>query len=360
MHRCDRRRACNGYQNIFTALPFLHVTAFKRRTLMLCTGRAKFEAVLSDPSNDIPEDSSMLEQLPCHEVDGFGDCLYDGTEVTFCDLRPCPIVWVVIIYDRHTRFFNDFYFHKLYGTREEAHIEARRLAACLVRNQNERRREFWKSAGQNVLEDSLRYERVLFGPLTNPGLASILRSDKTEGLSRLPRKFQDSLVRARDVAMQALQVMPSDVQRLIFSFAYPHDPEASESSHVVFKLQSPPDHVKFSARWIQYVPAGATVNDVCKMVHEKVWKLATESKLADWLCRSEPALFRRRLLSTKVVVHVLPPKVTPWQFKPNERFMQFVCQAQEFKKFSSNLSVEEEDLPVVEAIAFLAEDQAVC
>ena len=119
----------------------------------------------------------------------------------------------------------------------------------------------------------------------------------------------------------------------------PNGPAAPNSTPVVFTISSPPKQISFYGKWVANVPVDATMNDVCKMMHAKLWELAEEPNVADWWYCDD-----RTLLSTKVVL-----TEDPW--RPTTTLPLYVCQARYFHQYIGSLE-KEDGLPHVRAIAF--------
>ena len=141
-------------------------------------------------------DGGYRPGLPCHEVDGFGDSQHDPTYVSPCMLRDWPKVWGVALIEGDNDYTLTFHFHAVHETRNDALLEAMRLSLSLLRDQENRRQSLRRSVGPSLLdahaqddegdpyvafEDRVRRERVLFGPLSQAGLAPLQAREPHSG-----------------------------------------------------------------------------------------------------------------------------------------------------------------------------------
>ena len=129
--------------------------------------------------------------LPCHEVDGFGDCQHDALYMydNPRGLRDWPTVWAVVLIEGEDDFNLSFHFHAGHESRGEALWEARRLSISLLHDQEVRRQSLRRSSIPDpfsvtlegavvdpymAFNDRLGRERVLFGPLSEAGRGLLL------------------------------------------------------------------------------------------------------------------------------------------------------------------------------------------
>ena len=132
--------------------------------------------------------------LPCHEVDGFGHFQHDPT-YTYDNpmgLRDWPTIWAVVLIEGKDDYALSFHFHAGHESRGEALWDARRLSISLVHDQEVRRlslrsslrRSLFSASSEGAVvdpymafNDRLGRERVLFGPLSEVGIAPLARGD---------------------------------------------------------------------------------------------------------------------------------------------------------------------------------------
>ena len=237
--------------------------------------------------------------LPCHEVDGFGDCQHDALYMydNPRGLRDWPTVWAVVLIEGEDDFNLSFHFHAGHESRGEALWEARRLSISLLHDQEVRRQSLRRSISSNppsvnlevaavdpymAFNDRLGRERVLFGPLSEAGIAPLARGDGSGetrgGLLRLQQQLATKLL---CLITRGLWMLPADARRCVCSFAFtprscprllraPGGPELMRMSFgVTFYIRG---HESIRGRWIARVPLDATLNDLCRLVQAKLCK----------------------------------------------------------------------------------------
>ena len=293
------------------------------------------------------------EELTCYQVDGFGHYRHKPSRPV-CSVKDWPTIWTVAIMDEA----NDQYFlHDSFATPDEAQSEAQRLAKNLLCEQGSRRRLLWRRFGPNVLEGTdafgmihdpyvrfealLKWEKILFGPLTDSGAATFAQWHGEELAGEIAELQHRLAIEKLLVFTRALQFLAVDVRRRVASFAFtpramPECPGASDDgARFTFDVSSPYKSMpRFFGRWVEEVPRDSTINDVVRMVHAKLWSFPDRDEeeegtlvvLPDFVLRettvilrggdSEPNLFdpRQRHISPYVdgarlfrtIAHALP------------------------------------------------------
>ena len=303
----------------------------------------------------------LLAQLPCYEVDGFGDCRHDPARAPTHKIRYWPFLWGVALFDDTLR---DFYLYAAFATREEAQDEARRISLNLHRDQGECRRTLPTRIGFDVPQDFASQhpnlealfefgaagECTLFGPHTNAGLASLPQANKADQLIQDIVKFQNWVaMEYLLLTARGLRRLSVDVRQRVYSFAYTsqawaeprRDPTASGySSLMAFTLSSSPKTIPpFYGSWTAHASCHATVNDVVRLVHAKLWEISTNEDHAEWFYDDDI------LLMTEVSLIDVPGLEFRRGMPP------YIRQACKFQQYVSRLAIRD-GLPHVRAIAF--------
>ena len=235
-------------------------------------------------------------ELPCHEVGGFGHFRHSPSRPV-CSVKDWPIIWAVAIIDEA---YDQFCFHDGFATLREAQSEAHRLATNRLHEQSLRHNFLRGRYGPNVLgadafgmahdpyvrfEALLKWEKVLFGPLTDAGAATFAQWHGAAELAEDIAELQHRLaIEKLLVFTRIFQGLAVDARRRIASFVFTPRamPGAARTSkeevQIAFDLTSPYKSVpRFSGRWIAPVPNDATVNDVARMVHRQLWGFTDEN-----------------------------------------------------------------------------------
>ena len=257
-------------------------------------------------------------ELPCHEVDGFGHYRHNPSRPV-CSIRDWPTIWVVAIVDE---LYDQYFFHDGFETRCEAQSEAQLLATNLVHEQGSRRNLLWRRVGPNVLgtnafgiahdpyvrfEALLKWEKILFGPLTDSGAATFAQwhgEEFAEDIAELQHRIATERLL---VFMRALRCLSADVRRRVSSFAFtpramPECPGALDiGAQFAFDVSSPYESIpRFFGRWVEEVPSVSTINDVVRMVHSKLWSFPDKDEeeegtlvvLPDFVLRETTVILR--------------------------------------------------------------------
>ena len=226
---------------------------------------------------------------------GFGHFRHSPSRPV-CSVKDWPIIWAVAIIDEA---YDQFCLHDGFATLREAQSEAHRLATNLLHEQGSRRDFLRRRYGPNVLgadafgmahdpyvrfEALLKWEKILFGPLTDAGAATFAQwhgaAELVEDIAELQQRFAIEKLLVFTRVFQGLAV---DVRRRIASFAFTPRamPDAARTSkkvvQIAFDLTSPLKSIpRFFGRWVAQVSSDATVNDVARLVHRQLWGFTDE------------------------------------------------------------------------------------
>ena len=295
------------------------------------------DQVLRISEEDCNDTDALDAELSLHEVDGFGHFRHDPSREELL-VKDWPPLWAVAIVDET---YDDYFLHDFFGTRQEALGEARRVAKNLAQEKQTRRHLLWRKFGPSVVakdafgrpydpfsqfEARLRKENVLIGPLTSPGASLFVMWHGAADLALNIAEFQNELAMENLLVFtRVLQAVPVDVRRRVASFAFtpramPERRALDGGKQIAFDVTSPYKSIpRFFGRWIDEVPGNATINDVARMVHQKLWSFPDEEEdeenlvlLPDFILQdttvilcgsgSEPSLFdpRRRNISNYI------------------------------------------------------------
>ena len=237
--------------------------------------------------------------LPCYEVDGFGHYRHNPFRATHLAMRDWPTLWAVAVVDDVSR---KYYLHDAYAERGKARDEARRIAALPITKSSQsyetlsalRPRDCGLRRNIYVrFEVELPRASVLFGPLSNAGLTTFTQTTVEEdALFEEVLSFQyETSMKLLRLATRGLRRLPVTVRRRVWSFAFTPRASPHPSNDLVapkhlppmlFSIDSYPKQIPpYFGRWIATMPRDATVNDVVRYIHGKLWHLAKDEDHAD-------------------------------------------------------------------------------
>ena len=301
-------------------------------------------------SGELPDvnDRERPAELPCYEVDGFGHYRHDPRRPHHV-IRDWPTIWAVAVIDDVSR---KYYLHDGYAVRERARDEAQRIAVQLL-----------SPEGMSMLppfDDGLRrnlYVRfeievsrssVLFGPLSGAGIHTFaLATDEDVLLEEVLKLQQETAMDFLRLTTRGLKMLPKDVRQRVWSFAFtprasPHPAcDTALSQHLppmVFSIdgtyhkQIPP----YFGTWIATVPHDATVNDVVRLMHAKLWDLAEDEDHAH--------IYYDDHILLGACLKLLWPE-------PDRSIPRYIRQAKSFQQFVDGLALKD-GLPHVKALAY--------
>ena len=269
-------------------------------------------------------------------------------------MRDWPTLWAVAVVDDVSR---KYYLHDAYAERGKARDEARRIAALPITKSSQsyetlsalRPRDCGLRRNIYVrFEVELPRASVLFGPLSNAGITTFTQTTVEEdALFEAVLSFQyETAMEYLRLTTRGLRMLPVTVRRRVCSFAFtarasPHP--ASDlvvSQHLTpmffsidsYHKQIPP----YFGRWIASVPRDATVNDVVRSMHRKLWDLAQDEDHDEWEYDD------RALMGACVRLS--------WR-EPDRSTPRYIRQAKSFQQFVGELDLED-GLPHVKALAY--------
>ena len=299
--------------------------------------------------------------LPCHEVDGFGYFQHDPTYVTPCRLRDWPTVWVVALIEGDDDYTLRFHLHAGHESREDALAEARRLSRSLLHDQETRRHTLQRHASPTLLgvdaqgatidayakfEDTVRRERVFFGPLSEAGFATFARGNGAaaarDGLLRLQQQLTTRLL---CLVSRGLRALPADARRCVCSFAFTpracpallRAPSAPELQQMSFRVVYQAGRVPVRGKWVASVPLNATLNDICRLIQVRLWERCKGLRVGGQWYDDDALRTVVLLLSVPFYRSDYRPGIMPPYFYQAHRLQRF---AEQFPKRKGRLHVE--------------------
>ena len=146
-------------------------------------------------------------------------------------------------------------------------------------------------------------------------------------------------------------MLPADCRRRIYSFAFspraipglPSGPLTPELLPVIITVFSHADDAPLHCTWFANVPSDATLNDVCSLIHSKLWELYRGQEVDGWRC-DDSLLWR-----TNVRLMMFP-----WRYVGKHGTMPpYVYHAHRFLPYAAKLE-RKNGLPYVVAMAYEA------
>ena len=205
----------------------------------------------------------------------------------------------------------------------------------------------------DAFEHRVRRESILFGPLSDTvfrTLAIRYRKRTVREIHSCVRRLQYKLaVRLLCLTTRAFCMLPADCRRRVYSFAFtprarhghPSGPTASESLPMAFTVFAHPDSAPLHCTGFISVPSAATLNDVCSLIHCRLWELFRGQDVQGWRCDDS-------LLFTTTVRLMM----FPWRYVGRHGMVPpYVYQAHRFQPYVAKLE-RKSGFPHVVAMAF--------
>lgn len=242
-------------------------------------------------------------QWPCYEVGGFGHYCYHPQHGAPPELRDWPPVWATALWAGPS---NELRLCAVYASADQAHSDARRMAAHLAYDREMRRDRLLEDMGpvstcpveRQSIEQAIPHEHVLHGLLTSEGMLALTAAMPQEALAARIVACQLQIAFEILIATErALRLLPSSVRPRIYAHAFCARAlmEAAAPAPVALSLlarvtNGPPDEpreFRIHAEWVIDMAPHATINDFKRQIHSLLWGVNMARPLGERLLDSE-------------------------------------------------------------------------